>query len=225
MDSNIPSVQPVHSPSPRTAPLRWRVVDIVVASVIGVVSAFIYWGGAWAYQALKPAFAFIPGLIGLVNGLFLFAGPLAAIIVRKPGAAVYAEMVAALLESLLGNAWGGAETVISGLLQGIGAELVFLFCLYRVWNWFTAVLSGLSTAAACYIGYAVLGYLQGSSAVKKAVEGASTIVSGAVIAGICMWLLYLAIAKTGALDRFPSGQAVRMKVQDGQDNVSAAEAE
>ena len=60
---------------------------------------------------------------------------------------------------------------------------------------------------------------------KKAVEGVSTIVSGAVIAGICMWLLYLAIAKTGALDRFPSGQAVRMKVQDGQDSMSAAEAE
>jgi energy-coupling factor transport system substrate-specific component len=35
------------------------------------------------------------------------------------------------------------------------------------------------------------------------------VISGAVIAGILMWYLYIAIAKTGALDHFVSGREVR----------------
>ena len=78
------------------AVLKWRVVDIAVASVIGVASALIYWVVAIATAAPWSALeAIIPGLAGVFNGLWLFAGPLAAIIVRKPGAAVYAEVVAA----------------------------------------------------------------------------------------------------------------------------------
>ncbi|EFG26956.2 Hydroxymethylpyrimidine transport system permease protein [Scardovia inopinata] len=194
---------------PHTGRLSWRVVDIIVASVIGVVSAFVYWGGSWVYEALKPLFAFIPGTIGLVDGVFLLAGPLAAVIVRKPGAAIYAELVGAVLEALLGNAWGGAETIVSGLIQGLGAELIFLFCLYRVWNWLTCTLSGLLSGLACYIGYAFLGYLQGDSLTKKMIEGTCTCVSGALLAGLVMWFLYVAIARTGALDRFASGRIIR----------------
>ena len=208
MNSNTPSPASFPNHSPRRS-LRWRVVDIIVASVIGVVSAFVFWAGAWIYEALKPGFAFIPGLIGLVNGIFLFAGPLAAVIVRKPGAALYAEMVAALLESLLGNSWGGAETIVSGLIQGLGAEIVFLILFYRVWTWWSTTLSGLVSGLFCFVGYVILGYQQGKSLAKNLVECVSTVVSGAIVAGLLMWFLYKAIAKTGALDRFASGRLVR----------------
>ena len=106
---------------------RWRVVDIAVASVIGVASAVIYWVVAmvttipWSFLD-----GVVPGLGGILNGLYLFAGPLASVIVRKPGAAVYAELVAAILESLLGSLWVPVETILIGLLQGFMAELVFM---------------------------------------------------------------------------------------------------
>ena len=109
------------------AVLKWRVVDIAVASVIGVASALIYWVVAIATAAPWSALeAIIPGLAGVFNGLWLFAGPLAAIIVRKPGAAVYAEVVAGVLEALMGNMWGGVETFLIALVQGLFAEIAFL---------------------------------------------------------------------------------------------------
>lgn len=66
--------------------LKWRVVDIAVASVIGVASALIYWAVAFFSAAPWSVLeAVVPGLAGIFNGLWLFAGPLAAVIVRKPG--------------------------------------------------------------------------------------------------------------------------------------------
>ena len=49
---------------------------------------------------------------------------------RKPGAALLAEMVAAVLSMLLGSQWGWG-TAISGLMQGGGVELAFLLTRYR----------------------------------------------------------------------------------------------
>lgn len=60
--------------------LKWRVVDIAVASVIGVASALIYWAVAFFSAAPWSVLeAVVPGLAGIFNGLWLFAGPLAAV--------------------------------------------------------------------------------------------------------------------------------------------------
>lgn len=64
---------------------KWRVVDIVVAAIIAVASGVIFWG--WDIVCSAPLALFegvTPGFEGLLNGFWLFAGPLAAIIVRKP---------------------------------------------------------------------------------------------------------------------------------------------
>lgn len=191
--------------------LTWRVVDIAVASVIGVASALIYWlvatltYGPWA--ALD---VLVPGLPGLFNGLWLFAGPLAAVIVRKPGAAIYAEVVAGVLEALLGNMWGGAATFLIALVQGIMAEIAFLVFAYRKWTLPITILSGALSGLGCW-GYSFFTNLQaidlgGSYGVMYLV---TTVISGIVFAGVLMWFLYVAIAKTGALDKFASGREVR----------------
>ena len=78
---------------------KWRVVDIVVAAIIAVASGVIFWG--WDIVCTAPLALFeavTPGFEGLLNAFWLFAGPLAAIIVRKPGAALFAETLAAALE-------------------------------------------------------------------------------------------------------------------------------
>ena len=53
---------------------------------------------------------------------------LAPLIIRKPGAALFAEMVAAGVSALLGSLWG-VDTLLSGFVQGAAAELVFAFTL------------------------------------------------------------------------------------------------
>lgn len=64
---------------------KWRVVDIVVAAIIAVAAGVIFWG--WDVICAAPITLFeavTPGFEGLLNGIWLFAGPLAAIIVRRP---------------------------------------------------------------------------------------------------------------------------------------------
>ena len=191
---------------------RWRVVDIAVASVIGVASAVIYWVVAmvttipWSFLD-----GVVPGLGGILNGLYLFAGPLASVIVRKPGAAVYAELVAAILESLLGSLWVPVETILIGLLQGFMAELVFMLLRYRRWNMSTVALSGAAAGFGCWL-YSFCTHLQAINLTGPygVIYLIATLISGALIAGVLVWYLYKAIAATGALDRFASGRDIRM---------------
>ncbi|GAA3031637.1 ECF transporter S component [Microbacterium dextranolyticum] len=192
--------------------LRWRVVDIVVASVIGVASGLIFL--LWNIGYLGPKALLdplLPGLQGLLDGPWLFAGVLGALIIRKPGAAIYTETLAAVVSALIGNQWGGFLTIEAGLVQGLGAELIFLLFLYRAWSLPVAILAGAGAAIAGGINNLVLWYV-GADAAFTVVYLICTAISGAVIAGALSWFLARGLAATGALDRFASGRERRALV-------------
>jgi len=198
------------SPAVTGRSLRWRVVDIVVASVVAVACAvvFIAWIplSAGPSTVLKPL---LPGVQGVLNGPWLIAGPLAALIVRKPGAALYAEFVAAALELLVFPAYG-ASVLLSGLVQGLGAELVFAVLLYRSFGPLAALLAGAGAGVAESLLDLPTWY-PGSTAAFAITYSVTTVVSGAVIGLLCAPLVR-AIASTGVLDRFASGRAARRAV-------------
>jgi energy-coupling factor transport system substrate-specific component len=192
--------------------LRWRVVDIVVASVVGVASGLIF--ALWSIGYVGPKTLLdplLPGLQGLLDGPWLFAGVLGALIIRKPGAALYVETLAAVVSALVCNQWGGCLTVEAGLVQGLGAELIFLIFAYRVWNLPVAMLAGAGAALLGGINNMLL-WFAGSGTLFTVVYLISTVISGAVIAGALSWLLARGLAATGALDRFASGRAARGRV-------------
>ncbi|WP_091228052.1 ECF transporter S component [Microbacterium sp. 3J1] len=190
---------------------RWRVVDIVVASVIAVACAMIFllWNVGYEVPSsiLKPL---LPGVQGLLAGPWLIAGVLGALIIRKPGAALYTELVAAVISALVGNAWGPL-TIVSGIVQGLGAELVFLLFLYGVWRLPVAMLAGAGAGLACGINDRILWYA-GADTLFTTVYIASTTVSGAIIAGLGAWLIARGLAATGALSRFAAGREVTARV-------------
>ncbi|MBC7639986.1 MAG: ECF transporter S component, partial [Rhodoferax sp.] len=109
---------------------RWRTVDLVTAAMLGVAFGVVFWGWDQAYNVLSPAFAAVPPLGGLLGGPWLLAGVVGGPVVRRPGAALLAELVGANVEYLLGNRWA-ASVFISGVLQGIGVEIVFAVLLWR----------------------------------------------------------------------------------------------
>ncbi|MFT9232791.1 MAG: ABC transporter permease, partial [Bifidobacterium sp.] len=78
------------------------------------------------------------------------------------------------------------------------------------WNLAVSALSGLLAGIGCW-GYTFFTNLQaidwGGS--YGFINLLTTIISGVVVAGVLMWNLYIAIARTGALDRFASGRDVR----------------
>lgn len=192
-----------------TARLRWRVVDIVVASVLGVACGVIFWLWSIGYQAPKALLVpLLPGLQGLLDGPWLFAGVLGALIIRKPGAALYTETLAAVLSAFIGNEWGGFLTIEAGLVQGLGAEVIFLIFFYRVWTLPVAVLAGAGAAVFGAVNNLLLWY-PGADATFTVVYLISSTVSGAVIAGALSWVLARGLAATGALDRFASGRERR----------------
>jgi energy-coupling factor transport system substrate-specific component len=184
---------------------RWRVVDIVVAAVIGVASGVVYW--AWNLIYTVPSHALevlLPGLQPLSYGLWLLAGVLAALVIRKPGAALFAELVASLVEALVGNQWGPL-TVVYGLVEGIGAELVFAAVLYASWRaWVAMLAGGLSGVGGAILD--LVAYYPGSAQYFAIVYIASFAASGVIFAGLLGWLLARALAATGALNRFASGR-------------------
>ena len=191
--------------------LRWRVVDIVVASVIGVASGaiFLVWNVA-SEPVTAPLKALLPGLQAMGGGFWLFAGVLTAIVIRKPGAALYGELLAATVSALVGNQWG-ATTLLSGVVQGLGAELVFLVFFYANWRVYVAVLAGAGAGLAMAVTDLLVWYA-GADALFATVYTVSGVVSGAVIAGLLSWLAARGIARTGALSRFASGRESTARV-------------
>ncbi|MDQ1583389.1 MAG: energy-coupling factor transport system permease protein [Microbacteriaceae bacterium] len=185
--------------------VRWRVVDIVVASVLGVASGVIFWAWGIAWTPLSNALAFSPGLAGLLAGGWLFAGVLGGIVIRKPGAALFTEIVAAVVSMLVGTQWG-FSTLIWGIVEGLGAEIVFAIFLYRSWRLGVVLLSGAAAGATTglldtnFTSYAALdvGF--------KLIYFFSAVLSGIVLAGLLSWLALKGLAKTGALSRFASGR-------------------
>lgn len=185
--------------------LRWRVVDIVVASVLAVAAGliFVLWNIA-SNPIGAPLAALLPGLQASIGGVWLFAGVLTALVIRKPGAALFGEMVAATVSALVGNQWG-VLTLEFGLVQGLAAELVFALFLYRRWNLPVALLAGAAAGLAMAVNELLLLY-PGAATTFAVVYTISGIVSGVVLAGLLSWLGVRALAKTGALSRFDSGR-------------------
>jgi energy-coupling factor transport system substrate-specific component len=130
-----------------------------------------------------------------------------ALVIRKPGAALFTELVAAIVSALLGNQWG-LTVVFYGLAQGIGPELVFLATRYRRWGLPTAVLAG----AAAGVGTVLLDlfYWYPHWATGWMVAYAAVVItSAAAIAGVGGWWLFRALARTGVLAPFASGREQR----------------
>ena len=184
--------------------LRWRVVDIVVASVIGVASGLIFLAWNVAHEPLSGLVGFLPGLQALFGGGWLFAGVLTALVVRKPGAAIYGEMIAATVSALVGNQWG-ALTLVSGFVQGLGAELIFALFVYMNWRLSGAILAGMGAGLAMAITDLTLWY-PGAAPLFATVYTISAIISGAILAGVLSWLAVRGLARAGALNRFASGR-------------------
>src|SRR5437773_239376 len=121
--------------------LRWRTVDIVVAAVLAVAfgAVFQVWNIVW--QGGEGPFAFYKPAEALIYGVWLIPAVLAGYVLRKPGAAVFTETLAAAFSVLIGSPYG-LPVIWQGAVEGFGSELAFLGTRYRVYRPWVAALSG-----------------------------------------------------------------------------------
>src|SRR4051812_5942150 len=125
-----------------TSRRAWRVVDMTVAAVVAVAGGLFLLGMNTAWTPLTaPIGRVYPPLPALLNGVWILPGVLAGLVVRKPGAALFGETVAAAIEALTGGLWGFAS-LYYGVVEGLGVEVVFALMLYRRFGPVAAVLAG-----------------------------------------------------------------------------------
>ena len=182
----------------------WRIVDIVVAAVVAVAFGVVFLAWNALYAATVPVFAFLPPAQAILYGVWLLPAVLVGLIVRRPGAALFGGLVSAAVSVLLGSPYG-PDALISGTVQGGGAELAFAIGLYRWWNLPIAVLAGGLSGLAAAIHDLVV-YYPAAGVEFQAVYVAATVASGAAVAGLGGWLLLRALTATGVLHEFAAGR-------------------
>jgi energy-coupling factor transport system permease protein len=201
-----PAVRPSSDATePVAAGTRWRTVDIVVTAVLGVAFGVVFWAWNLAFGPLSAPLAFLAPLVGILNGVYLMPAVVAGLLVRKPGAAVFASTLAAALSLLFGSPYGGI-IIVYGLVQGIGGELGFLITRYRSFGWGTAVLAGITAGLSTSIMDNSLYYSTLSFFGFKLPYTVFTVISSVLLAGIVGLLLVRALARTGALSSFAAGR-------------------
>jgi len=193
-----------------TRPLMgWRGVDLITAAMLAVAFGVMFWGfDTVIYPLLSTATAGFPPAGELMLGVWLIPAVVGALVFRRPGAALFTELVAANVELFLGNKWGAA-VLLSGLLQGLGVELAVALFRHRRFGVVVAVLGGILAAVCEIVFYEWHSYVAEYSAAWKAIYLGCGMVSGALIAGVGGWALVRGLARTGALNAFPPGQEVR----------------
>lgn len=125
----------------------WYLSDVILLALIGIFFGAIFMGTNYVYDVLTDALSPI-GLGGLANelllGLWCMPGMLAGYMLRLKGSATLGELLAATVEMFFGGQWGIA-TLISGIVQGFGAELGYIVTRYKHYDWLSLTASAATT--------------------------------------------------------------------------------
>jgi len=191
--------------------LAWRGVDLVTTAVLAAALGVAFWGfDSFVYPITSTIGNIYPSLSELQLGVWIIPAVLGGVLVRKPGAALYAELIAASIELVLGgNPWS-YTVLISGACQAVGVELVLLLVAYRGLTLPLASLAGAVSAVAEVI-YEYFSWVPTYSVMQKAIYMICGVLSGAIIAGGAGWGLVRLLGRLGVLNSFAAGREARME--------------
>lgn len=134
--------------------IRYTAVDLAFIGAVAVVAGVIFYSAWYVYDFGNVVGGIYLSRI-LAYGLWFIGAPLAATLVRKPGAAFLGEFLGALVETIIPTI-GGFTNLIYGAAQGIASELGYLILGYRRWGVGAAALAGSLAAFPCIALDAVL---------------------------------------------------------------------
>lgn len=198
----------------------WELKDVILMAIFGVVFSAVYLavfqGGLALSTALTPM-GLSPFGFEVIYGVWFMAATLAAYIIRKPGAALVTEVLASAIELLMGNS-GGLTVVLTGAIQGLGAELVFAAFRYKKWDLGSMSLAGIVSAVFifCYELY-YLNYIALAPTLLIS-QLAVRFISAVVFSGVLCKLAGDALARTGVVKSYAIGATADIgKVYDEED--------
>ena len=196
---------------------KWELKDIIMMAILGVVFSAVYLavfdGGVVLSTVLAPT-GFSNFSFEIIYGVWFMAATLAAYIIRKPGVALVTEVLASAVELLMGNS-GGVTVVLTGMIQGAGAELAFALFRYKKWDLLSMSLAavGASIFIFCYELF-YLNYIALAPMLLIA-QLLVRFVSAVVFSGIVCKFAADGLARTGVLKSYALGAKVDVgKVYD-----------
>ena len=129
--------------------MKWKLKDILMIAVCAVLFGAVFLGVTYAGGALyglllpvgMPSLGYEP-----FYGLYFMAVAFAVYVIRKPGVGIIAEILAAVIETLMGNFFGPI-IILSGFVQGAGFELAFALSGYKRFD--TKIMVAASVICSC----------------------------------------------------------------------------
>ena len=187
----------------------WKLQEIIFVAMLCIVFGVVYLVAVYAAAAMVAAFT--PMGIGpmgneSVFGIWFMVSTLAAYIIQRPGVALVSEVIAALIEVLLGNMYG-PMVIVTGLVQGAGAELAFALGRYKSFETKDMLLASLFCTIISFVwsfirsGYGLI------SLPILVLFFVVRLVSSVVFCGLGSKAIGDALAKTGLLKGYALGRS------------------
>ena len=178
---------------------KLNLFEIVLTLVLAVALGVAFWGWTFVYELAKPALK-VMGLGYLTAGFWIFASVFIPNIIRKPGVAVIASLMAAFVESTLTH-WG-LLSLLWGLVQGLGAEAVFALYRYRTWNILSLTLAAVLSATFSYALDTSIYHYDLLAPSLNMLQWGSFALSSVFLAAVPAYLLSKRLVRLGVLDQF-----------------------
>lgn len=174
----------------------WTLKETLIVAVLGAAFAVLYLAWVQVWLILQALFG--PVTMDVVMGFWFVVSVIAAAIVRKPGVALVSELIAAGVQILLGSP-AGLLLLLTGAVQGAGAELVFALTGWRNYRLPVLMAAGVGAAVASF-AYTWIRFNYGAlDPSLVAVMFVLRCLSGALLGGFVGYLVVEALYRTGAL--------------------------
>lgn len=126
----------------------WTLREILVVAALGAVFGILYL--AWVQVWLIGQAILGPITMDVMMGFWFIVSIIAAAIIRKPGAALLSEVLAAMVEVMLGSP-AGLLLIVAGIVQGAGAEAVFAATRWRDYRLPVLMAAGVGAAVFSFV--------------------------------------------------------------------------
>ena len=174
----------------------WTLREILIVAFLGAVFGVLYL--AWVQVWLITQAMFGPVTMDVVMGFWFIVSIIAAAIIRKPGAALLSEVLAAVVQVLLGSP-AGLLLIVTGLVQGAGAEAVFAATRWKNYRLPVLMAAGVGAAVASFI-YTWIRFDYGALAPGLLIAMfVLRCLSGALLGGLLGHWVTQALYRTGVL--------------------------
>lgn len=187
----------------------WKLKEIILVAMICIVFGVVYLGAVYLASFIATAltpFGLSPLGNEIVFGIWFMAATLAGYILQKPGVAVVAEVIAAVLEVLMGN-WFGPMVIVAGIIQGAGAEVVFAAYKYQKFDGKVMYLAATGSCITSFLWSFVRSGYGKFSVMFLVLLFCIRLVSSLLFSGLICKLIGDGLAKTGLLKGYELGRS------------------